>query len=224
MRSNEYITEKYLRNLPTKFCSGCGNGIILNCFARAVDNLGLDRKEIVCVSGIGCSSWIPSPYFRSDTMHVTHGRAIPFATGIKIFNPKLKVVVFTGDGDGAGIGGNHLIHAARRDIDLMVILVNNRVYGMTGGQVAPTTQKGAKTETYPEGNPEPAFDLVKLVSSAGARFCERTSTFYYAKLIKTLEKALEFKGFSFVEVLSQCPTYYGSRNNLKLKELLESLE
>ena len=214
MKSTSFIRDKYIRNLPTRFCDGCGNGIILNCFARAVDNLKFDLKNLVCVSGIGCSAWIPSPHFNSDTLHVTHGRAIAYATGIKVFQPHLNVVVFTGDGDGAGIGGNHLIHAARRNIDLAVILVNNFTYGMTGGQVSPTTPYSYISETTIRGNPEHPFDLFELMKAAGSQYVARTTTFHSARLIKTIEKAMSIKGFSFVEVVSQCPTYFGRRNRL----------
>ncbi|MHA1383989.1 MAG: thiamine pyrophosphate-dependent enzyme [Candidatus Helarchaeota archaeon] len=208
------LVEKYIRIPNTTFCSGCGNGIILSCFIRAVDNLKLEPKNILCVSGIGCSSWIPSPYLKFDTFHTLHGRAIAFATGAKVFNNKLNVVVFTGDGDGAGIGGNHLIHAARRNIDLTVLLVNNSIYGMTGGQYAPTTPYNAKTSTSVYGNPESPFDLCKLMEGAGATYVARWTINYPRKLIKSIEEALSHNGFSFIEILSQCPTEYGRKNNL----------
>ncbi len=148
-----YPMVKYLRReaLPTALCPGCGGGTVLNAFANAVDGLKLDPKDLVVVSGIGCSAWIASPYFLADTLHTTHGRAIAFATGVKVGLPDKKVVVISGDGDLASIGGNHLIHAARRNIDVTVILVNNFIYGMTGGQVAPTTPFGAKTTTSRTG-------------------------------------------------------------------------
>lgn len=213
---NPSLIKKYLRFTDTTFCPGCGNGIILNCFIRAVENLKLklDPKDILCVSGIGCSSWIPSPYLKLDTFHTLHGRAIAFATGAKVFNKTLNVVVFTGDGDGAGIGGNHLIHAARRNIDITVLLVNNSIYGMTGGQYAPTTPKGARTSTSIYGNPEYPFDLCELVKSAGASFVARWATNYPRKLINSIEEALLHNGFAFIEILSPCPTEFGRKNNL----------
>ena len=201
-----YYRERYIRFQPSPFCPGCGNGIILNCFVRAVDELGIPQRQILCVSGIGCSAWIPSPNFRGDTLHTTHGRAIAFATGAKVYNPDLYTVVFTGDGDGAGIGGNHLIHAARRNIDITVILVNNLSYAMTGGQIAPTTLHGLRTTTSPYGNPEHPFDLVKLVAAAGATYVARWTTYHVVELTRSIKEALQHRGFSFIEVLSQCPT------------------
>jgi len=205
-----YYRERYLRHLPTSFCRGCGNGIILNCFARAVDHLierGLLRhRDLLCVSGIGCSAWIPSPHFKADTLHTTHGRAIAFATGAKVMNPQLHVAVFTGDGDGAAIGGNHLIHAARRNIPMAVFLVNNMLYGMTGGQSAPTTPTGERTTTSPS-HPEPPFDLCRLVLGAGATYVARWTTYHVNDLTASMEEALIHPGFAFIEILSQCPTY-----------------
>jgi 2-oxoglutarate ferredoxin oxidoreductase subunit beta len=201
-----YYREQYIRFQPSPFCPGCGNGIILNCFVRAVDELGIPRRRILCVSGIGCSAWIPSPNFRGDTLHTTHGRAIAFATGAKVYNPELYTVVFTGDGDGAGIGGSHLIHAARRNIDITVILVNNLSYAMTGGQIAPTTLHGLRTVTSPYGNPEHPFDLVSLISAAGATYVARWTTHHVIELTRSIKEALQHRGFSFLEVLSQCPT------------------
>ncbi len=211
---NPSLIKKYIRFTETTFCSGCGNGIILNCFIRAVENLKLDPKSILCVSGIGCSSWIPSPYLKLDTFHTLHGRAIAFATGAKVFNKALNVVVFTGDGDGAGIGGNHLIHAARRNIDMTVLLVNNSIYGMTGGQYAPTTPYNTYSSTSVYGNPEDPFDLCKLVEAAGATYVARWITNYPRKLIKSIEEALSHNGFSFIEILTQCPTEFGRKNKL----------
>jgi len=211
-----YYRERYIRHQPSPFCPGCGNGIILNCFARAVDELGLDQDRILCVSGIGCSAWIPSPHFNSDTLHTTHGRALAFATGAKVFNSDLTVVVFTGDGDGAGIGGNHLIHAARRNIDITTILVNNLSYAMTGGQIAPTTLHRSRTITSPYGNPENPFDLCRLVAAAGATYVARWTAYHVVELTRSMEEAIENRGFSFIEVISPCPTrqrrIFGFRN------------
>jgi len=200
---------------PTPFCPGCGHGILLGAILRAIDELGWSMDEFLFVSGIGCGGWIPSPHFAADTLHVTHGRAIAFATGAKLFNPELKVVVIGGDGDLASIGGNHLIHGARRNIDLTVICANNMIYGMTGGQVTPTTPHGAYTMTTPQGNPERPFDLCQLVAAAGASYVARYSVYHVRQLIRSLKRALQHPGFSFVEVLSSCPVQYGRRNELR---------
>ncbi|MFX1301260.1 MAG: thiamine pyrophosphate-dependent enzyme [Promethearchaeota archaeon] len=225
----QYYRDRYLRYLPTSFCAGCGNGTILNSFARAVDELvsakELRQRDLLAVSGIGCSAWIPSPHFRADTLHTTHGRAIAFATGAKIMNPKLKVTVFTGDGDGAAIGGNHLIHAARRNIPMTVVLVNNFNYGMTGGQSAPTTPLHVRTSTYPK-HPEAPFDLCQLMLGAGASYVARWTTFYVNELISTLKETMLHPGFAFVEILAQCPTYAARffteyQNSLSSDELVQ---
>jgi 2-oxoglutarate ferredoxin oxidoreductase subunit beta len=207
----------YLREeiMPHKFCVGCGCGTVLNVFTNAIDDLGLDPKKMVCVSGIGCSSWIPSPYFKADTLHTTHGRPIAFATGVKIMRPDLTVIVIAGDGDVAGIGGNHLIHAARRNIDLTVLMVNNMIYGMTGGQVAPTTPIGVKTTTTPYRNIEPPFKVADLVTTAGASYVARWTTYHVLPLKKSMQAAIEKKGFSFIEIISQCPDYYGRSIGLR---------
>lgn len=202
---------KYLRQeiLPTTFCAGCGCGTVLNSFAQAVDELGLDPRGMVFVTGIGCSSWIPSPYFKGDTLHTTHGRPIAFATGVKIIRPDLKVVVIAGDGDIAGIGGNHLIHAARRNIDISVFMVNNWNYGMTGGQASPTTPFGAPTTTSPYRNVEHPLQAAELVAAAGASYVSRWTTYHVFPLMESMQKALQVNGFSFVEIISQCPVSYG---------------
>jgi 2-oxoglutarate ferredoxin oxidoreductase subunit beta len=204
---------KYLRkgSQSHTHCSGCGNGIVAQSFLRAIDETGISMRKVVCVAGIGCSGWIPSPYFDVDTLHVTHGRPIAFATGVKLGNPDLEVVVFTGDGDCSAIGGNHLIHAARRNIGVKVICVNNMIYGMTGGEVAPTTPKGTKTTTTPFGSLERPFDLSKLVAAAGGTYVSRWTTYHVARLVASMKKVLTRKGFSFIEVISQCPVHYGRR-------------
>lgn len=206
---------RYLRPqaIPSPFCAGCGHGILMGAILRAVDQLGLDFSRMLFVSGIGCAGWIPSPHYNADTLHVTHGRPVAFATGAKLFNPELKVVVIGGDGDIASIGGNHLIHAARRNVNLTVICANNLIYGMTGGQVTPTTPTGARTLTTPTGNTEPAFDLARLVAAAGATYVARYSVWHVQPLIRSLQRALVHPGFAFVEVLSMCPTQYGRRNS-----------
>jgi 2-oxoglutarate ferredoxin oxidoreductase subunit beta len=201
-----HYKEKYIRNQPSAFCVGCGDGTILNCFVRAIDELGIPKDKVLCVSGIGCSAWIPSPNFDGDTLHTTHGRALAFATGAKAFNGDLTTVVFTGDGDGAGIGGNHLIHAARRNIDVTTLLVNNMSYAMTGGQIAPTTHHGERTATSPYGNPESPFDIVVLASAAGATYVARWTTYHVVELTRSIKEAIWHRGFSLIEILSQCPT------------------
>jgi len=211
-RLMHYVREEIM---PHRFCAGCGCGTVLNVFANAVNDTALDPAHMVCVSGIGCSSWIPSPYFKVDTLHATHGRPISFATGVKIMRPDLKVVVIAGDGDISGIGGNHLIHAARRNIDLTVFMVNNMIYGMTGGQVAPTTPIDVGTTTTPYGNIEPPFKMAELVVSAGAGFAARWTTFHVFQLKRAMKKALNHKGFSFIEIVSQCPDNYGRRIGMK---------
>jgi len=205
---------RYVRakSFPTPFCPGCGHGILLGAILRAVDQLGLDFSQMLFVSGIGCAGWIPSPHFDTDTLHVTHGRPVAYATGVKLANPRLHVVVVGGDGDIASIGGNHLIHAARRNINLAVICANNQIYGMTGGQVTPTTPFGAHTATTPAGNPEPSFDLARLVAAAGATYVARYSVWHVRPLIAAIQRALQHTGFSFIEALSSCPTQYGRRN------------
>ena len=172
---NEDVHGKFLRVAP-KFCPGCGNETVIDSILYAIDNLYGSTDDFVFVSGIGCAAWIPSPHIKADTIHTTHGRPITFATGIKLANPNLKVVVISGDGDLAGIGGNHLIHAARRNVEITVICVNNLVYGMTGGQLSPTTPIGAFTSTTSGGNIEYPFDLARLVMSAGASYSARWTT------------------------------------------------
>jgi len=206
--------EKYLRPevKSTPFCPGCGHGILMNLILRAIDALQLRMDEMLFVSGIGCAAWIPSPNFNADTLHTLHGRAVAFATGAKMFNPKLKTMVISGDGDLASIGGNHLIHAARRNIDLTVICANNMIYGMTGGQVASTSPVGAITSTTTEGNIYRPFDLCKLVLGAGAPYVARYSVTQPVSLIEAIKKSLTIQGFTFVEVLSPCPIQFGRRN------------
>ncbi|MCK5342311.1 MAG: hypothetical protein KAR20_02840 [Candidatus Heimdallarchaeota archaeon] len=208
--------EKFIRVTP-KFCLGCGNVIVLDSIISAISELYGTMDDFVFMSGIGCAAWIPSPHINADTIHTTHGRSIPVATGVKLANPNLKIVVISGDGDLAGIGGNHLIHAARRNIEMTVICVNNLVYGMTGGQLSPTTPKGAITRTTIDGNIEPPFDLSKLVTNAGATYVARCTTANKKQLQKSMEKALEKsqKGFAFIEVISPCTTQF-TRRNLKV--------
>ena len=202
--------KKYFRwGINYTTCSGCGNGIISQSILRAIDELAFDFDRCAFVSGIGCSGWIPSPSYNTDLLHVTHGRALAAATGLKIARPDLIVFVVVGDGDLSAIGGNHFIHSARRNIDLNVVCVNNKIYGMTSGQVAPTTPYGSKTATTPHGNVERSFDLSGLAISAGATFVARWTTYHTRPLTRTIKKAIAHSGFSFVEVISQCPVQYG---------------
>lgn len=207
---------KYLRlnKLPHIWCPGCGHGIILNSIVRAIDNVGLDQEKTVVVSGIGCSSRATG-YLNFNTLHTTHGRAMAFATGVKLANPELNVIVLSGDGDSAAIGGNHLIHAARRNIDITTVVFNNSIYGMTSGQYSPLTPKGDYGTTAPYGNVDQPFDLCDLMISSGATYVGRGATYHTKQLTELVTSALGHNGFSFVEGISQCPTYYGRRNNLK---------
>jgi 2-oxoglutarate ferredoxin oxidoreductase subunit beta len=214
MGSQKHFALQYLRpeSLPDPFCPGCGAGVVANAFLKAAKDLGHeDLSGFAFVSGIGCSAWIPSPHFQADTLHTTHGRAIAFATGLKMARPELKIVVISGDGDLAAIGGNHLIHAARRNMDMTVICVNNYIYGMTGGQVGPTTFTGDRTTTSPYGNPERPFDLARLVAAAGANYVARWTTAHSVQASRAMRTAIEREGFSFIEMVSQCPTAYGRR-------------
>ena len=199
--------------LPTIWCSGCGHGTVTNALVRTAAKLGLDKSNTVVVSGIGCSSRTPG-YLDFDTLHTAHGRAIAFATGVKFANPKLKVIVITGDGDCTAIGGNHFIHAARRNIDITTIVMNNSIYGMTSGQYSPMTPKGMLGTTAPYGNVERSFDLAKLSAAAGATFVGRATSYHVQLLSELIEKALNHKGFSVVEAVTQCPTYFGRKNKI----------
>lgn len=207
-----FSVKMYLRDLKLPFCPGCGAYTVMHAFLRAVYELGhRDLSEFVFCSGIGCSSWIPSPYFMADSIHTLHGRSIPVATGVKLMRPDLNVVVFGGDGDIVGIGLSHFIHAARRNLDVLVIMVNNMVYGMTGGQVAPTTPFKSKTTTTPYGSFEYPLDAVKLAVAAGANYAARWTTAHPNELKEAVKKALKLQGFRFIEVVSQCPTAFGRR-------------
>ncbi len=207
--------EPFLRSdrMPHIWCPGCGIGTTVNCFAQALIESKIDLKTLALVSGIGCTGRVAG-YVKLDSFHTTHGRAIPFATGLKLANPKLNVVVYSGDGDLSAIGGNHLIHAARRNIDLKVICVNNLIYAMTGGQTAPTTPGHAITSTSPYGTFEPAFNLPHLVEASGAVYVARWTTFHVRQLARSIAEAFKKKGFSFIEIISPCPTLYQRRNKL----------
>ncbi len=204
----------YLRHdkkFPHVWCAGCSNGIVLGATIRAIDELKLNRDNIVMVSGIGCSSRMPV-YADFNTLHSLHGRAIAFATGVKMYKPGMKVIVITGDGDATAIGGNHFIHAARRNLDLSVIVINNSIYGMTGGQYSPATPQGDKATTTPYGNIDPDFDICKLAIGAGASHVARTTAFHALELQKHIKEAIEHPGFSLVEAVSACPVIYGRLN------------
>lgn len=210
------VIEKYLRkeHIPHIWCPGCGNGIALGASLRALDRMGWDMDKVVMVSGIGCSSRATG-YVDCCTLHTTHGRALAFATGIKLANPELHVIVMTGDGDASAIGGNHLIHAARRNIDMTVILYNNHIYGMTGGQCSPTTPRNGWSTTTPHGNPDKAFDISALVAAAGACYVARSTVYHVAQLENYIFQALNKRGFSMVEAMTPCPTAYGRKNRQK---------
>jgi 2-oxoglutarate ferredoxin oxidoreductase subunit beta len=203
----------YLRpeRIPHIWCPSCGIGTTVNCFTRALTESGMDLDQIAVVSGIGCTGRVAG-YLNLDSFHTTHGRAIPFATGLKLANPKLKVVVYSGDGDLTAIGGNHFMHAARRNMDLMVVCVNNQTYGMTGGQVAPTTPIGAKQSTMPFGNYEEPFNLPFLADACGAVYVARWTVFHVRQLAKAMLEGLRKKGFVFIEAIAPCSTLYLRRN------------
>ncbi len=207
--------ESFLRmdRMPHIWCPSCGIGTTVNCFGRALETSGLDLDKVAIVSGIGCTGRVAG-YLNLDSFHTTHGRPIPFATGLKLANPELKVVVYSGDGDLTAIGGNHFIHAARRNLDMTVICVNNFIYGMTGGQVAPTTPISATATTAPHGNFEQPFNLPYLAESCGAVYVARWTAYHVRHLTKAIKEALAKKGFSFIEVLAPCPTLYSRRNKL----------
>jgi 2-oxoglutarate ferredoxin oxidoreductase subunit beta len=214
--SEENKFTPYMREdrLPHIFCPGCGNGTIMNAFLEGMRKAEMDFDNIAMVSGIGCSSRIPG-YMKCDSLHTTHGRALSFATGLKTANKDLDVVVFTGDGDCASIGGNHLIHAARRNINLTVICINNNIYGMTGGQISPTSPKGSFGTTAPYGNMDVPFNLAELVAAAGATYSARWTTIQIENLVSAIKDGLKNPGFSFIEVATQCPTYYGRKNKIR---------
>ena len=214
---------KYLRSamMPHIWCPGCGNGIVLNCFIHALDELQKDLDKLVVVSGIGCIGRTAG-YVNTDSFHTTHGRAIAFATGVKLANPELDVVVISGDGDLFAIGGNHFIHAARRNIGIKVICANNFNYGMTGGQQGPTTPAEAYTTTTPYGNIEPPFNLVHLAAASGATYVARWTTLHVRRLTQSIKRMMQKDGFCFIEVVSPCPEIFGRRN--KMKTGLEMME
>ncbi|MDD2553920.1 MAG: 2-oxoacid:ferredoxin oxidoreductase subunit beta [Desulfotomaculaceae bacterium] len=208
-------TEKYLRTekLPHIWCPGCGNGIVLGAMVRAFEKIGCDQDNTVIVSGIGCSSRAAG-YMDFNTLHTTHGRALAFATGIKMAKPELNVFVLMGDGDAASIGGNHLIHASRRNIDLTAIIFNNQIYGMTGGQYSPLTPLESIATTAPYHTIERSFDLPELARAAGATYIARSTTYHAAMLTNLIAAGAKHKGFSLIEAVTACPVSFGRRNKM----------
>lgn len=207
--------EKLLRtkHLAHIWCPGCGNGTVLAAIVRAIGKLGLDQDKTTIVSGIGCSSRA-SGYMDFDTLHTAHGRALTFATGIKLARPELNVIVLTGDGDATAIGGNHFIHAARRNIDITTIIFNNGIYGMTGGQYSPLTPMDSFASTAPYGHIERSFDIAQLAMAAGSTYVGRGTAYHTQMLTDIISKGIENKGFSVIDVLTQCPTYFGRKNKM----------
>jgi 2-oxoglutarate ferredoxin oxidoreductase subunit beta len=208
MAVKEYIRERFF---PHIWCPGCGHGVILGGLVRAIEAIGLNKNDIVMVSGIGCSSRIVG-YMDFHTLHAIHGRALAFAVGVKMSRPELTLLVPMGDGDALSIGGNHFIHACRRNIDMTAIVMNNKVYGMTGGQYSPLSGYGTMATTAPYTNIDQEFDVVSIAAAAGATFVARTTSYHVQQLPDVLEEAIRHKGFSVVEVISPCPTYYGRKN------------
>ena len=216
MAQQEIDYYSYLRQtkkFPNVWCSGCGIGIVMSALLRAVDRLCLPKDDVALVSGIGCTGRMPV-YMDFNTLHTTHGRALAFATGLKIAKPHLKVIVIMGDGDGLAIGGNHYIHTARRNIDLTAIIVNNNIYGMTGGQASPTTPYDSRATTAPYGSIEPPMPVCELAIAAGATYVARSTVYHATELDKMIEQAISHKGFSLIEAVSYCHTTFGRYNRL----------
>ena len=208
MAIKDYLRERFF---PHLWCPGCGHGMVLNGLLHAIEKLGLSKNEIVMVSGIGCSSRITG-YVDFHTLHTIHGRALAFATGVKMARPELNLIVPMGDGDALAIGGNHFIHAPRRNIDITAIVMNNRIYGMTGGQYSPLSGENISATTAPYLTIDPSFDVVELAKAAGATFVARTTTYHIQQMKDIIRQAILHEGFSVVEILSQCPTYFGRKN------------
>ncbi|MCF6180202.1 MAG: 2-oxoacid:ferredoxin oxidoreductase subunit beta [Geopsychrobacter sp.] len=218
-----YDYEKSIRpgKLPHIWCPGCGHGIVMKGLIRAMDACELDRNNTAVVSGIGCASRLPG-YLDACTLHTAHGRAAAFATGVKMAKPDMNVIVVGGDGDGTAIGGNHFIHACRRNIDMTYLIMNNSIYGMTGGQFSPCTPTGAMASTTVYGNPDPTFDISKLAIGAGASFVARGTAYHAAQIDKLIAAGIKHKGLSVVEILDDCPTTYGRRN--KFRSVIEMMK
>lgn len=221
-KKTEHPLDYLLRTdrIPHMWCPGCGIGTAFSSCLTAIKDSGVDTSKVVMVSGIGCSGRAAG-YVNLDSFHTTHGRAIPFATGLKMANPELNVIVFSGDGDLFAIGGNHFIHAARRNVDITVVCINNLNYGMTGGQVAATTPHMARTTTTPAGNPDTPFNLPLMAIASGATYVARWTTLHTREFTDAVEEALLKRGFSFIEVLSPCPVNYGRRNKQKPLDMLK---
>ena len=209
----EYMYLRPTKKFPNVWCAGCGIGIVMGALIRAIDRIGLDKDEVALVSGIGCTGRMPV-YMDFNTIHTTHGRALAFATGLKIAKPAMKVITIMGDGDAIAIGGNHFIHAARRNIGITAIVVNNAIYGMTGGQYSPTTPIGARASTAPYGNIEPPMPVCELAKAAGATYVARSTVYHAVELDRFIEQAIRKNGFSMIEAVSYCPTTYGRMNKL----------
>lgn len=211
------LIHEYLRHnkkFPHVFCAGCGHGIVLGSLIRSIHGLGLSKDDVCVVAGIGCSGRLAA-YVDFNTVHTTHGRALTFATGIKMAKPNMHVIVIMGDGDSMAIGGNHLIHAARRNIGVTALILNNNIYGMTGGQCSPTTPAGSFSMTTPMGQMEQSFDCVELCTAAGANYVARGSVFHVNKLDSMIMEGITNPGFGVVEILSPCFTQYGRKNKFK---------
>jgi 2-oxoglutarate ferredoxin oxidoreductase subunit beta len=218
--------DKFLRpgKLPHIWCPGCGHGIVLKSLLRAIDKTGYEKDDICMVSGIGCSSRTPG-YVDFNTLHTLHGRSLAYATGVKLAKPELKVIVISGDGDALAIGGNHFIHACRRNIDMTLLVYSNSIYGMTGGQASPTTPEGSFSTTSRYGNIEPIFDCCELAKASGATFVARGTAYHTQELERTLVEAFEHKGLSVVEILDSCPIYFGRNNKYKsVTHMMEEIE
>lgn len=209
----EYMYLRPTKKFPNVWCAGCGIGIVMGGLIRAIDRIGLEKDEVALVSGIGCTGRMPV-YMDFNTIHTTHGRALAFATGLKIAKPSMKVITIMGDGDALAIGGNHFIHAARRNIGITAIVVNNSIYGMTGGQYSPTTPVGSRASTAPYGNIEPPMPVCELAIAAGASFVARSTVYHAVELDRFIEQGIRKNGFSMVEAVSYCPTTYGRMNKL----------
>ncbi len=215
MRRGEDLRQ-YLHQeaMPNVWCPGCGHGNVMTALAKAFDAAQLDLDNVVVVGGIGCASRMPF-FLNTNAMHTTHGRALTFATGIKLARPDLTVITVMGDGDALAIGGNHLIHACRRNIDVTALILDNEIYGMTGGQLAPSTPQGMRSTTSPLGSIETPFDAVELALAAGATYVARTTTFDFDDMPRLIQAALAHPGFALIEILTQCPTYFGRLNKLE---------
>ena len=213
LEHSEYLYLRPTKKFPNVWCAGCGIGIVMGALIRAIDRIGLKKDDVSLVSGIGCTGRMPV-YMDFNTIHTTHGRALAFATGLKIAKPAMKVITIMGDGDAIAIGGNHFIHAARRNIGITAIVVNNAIYGMTGGQYSPTTPIGARASTAPYGNIEPPMPICDLAKAAGATYVARSTVYHAVELDRFIEQAICKNGFSLVEAVSYCPTTYGRMNKL----------